>query len=521
MKVSKNSFDYIIVGAGASGCVLANRLSADPTVRVLVLEAGGSDKDPNIADIGGFVKLWGSDKDWNLKTIPQPGLLNREITINQGKVLGGSSSINAMMYVRGNSRNFDQWNSLGADGWSYEELLPLFKKLEDYSGGDWKFHNKDGELKIGDCPEPEMRAPEFLKAAAEIGYNEPHWDYNGARQENSAGYLQFHIDRNGKRESGATAFLHPVMDRENLVVITNTQVARVIIDDKKATGVAVIKDGKEEIFTATSEVILSAGALASPKILLLSGIGPKMHLEEIGIPVNADLPGVGHNLQDHLQLPVIFRSGKQLPNTSLLTGNVLFIRSRKNENAAPDIQINFTPSLPAPLKPLLPDFGGQICIFLAILVQPFSSGYVKLQSTDPYAPPLINPNYLQQEADLKALAIGVEVIRKIAGSPAFAELNQSEIAPGAADMEDFIRSQASTLWHPAGTCKMGQDAMAVVNPKLQVWGIKNLRVADASIMPNVTSGNTVASCFMIGEKAAALIMEDKVRGQITVSEKKY
>jgi choline dehydrogenase len=503
-----STYHYIIIGAGASGCVIANRLSANPAIKVLVLEAGDMDTNPDIADVGGFVKLWGSDNDWKLHTTPQSALLNREIVINQGKVLGGSSSINAMMYVRGNPANYNQWSALGAEGWSYKDVLPYFKCIENYNGEFAEYHGVDGELTIRDCPEDKMRSPEFLNAAAEAGYNGgPHWDYNAAKQENGAGLLQFHIDANGKRESGATAFLHPVMDRSNLTVLTGAHVTKIVIENDTARGVEFIKDNKTQICNVINEVILSAGALASPKILLLSGIGPSADLQQVGIDVKVNLPGVGKNLQDHLQLPIIFRTTENLPHTTLLTGNVLFIKTN-SDRVAPDMQINFTPSIPAPLAPLLPDFGGPVCIFLAILVQPQSTGELKLASNNPLDAPVINPGYLQNEEDIKALTTAVKVIRSIAGTEAFTKLNAGELAPGEADMDGFIRSQVSTLWHPAGTCRMGTDAMAVVDPKLKVRGIKKLRVADASVMPVVTSGNTVAACFMIGERASQMIKND-------------
>jgi choline dehydrogenase len=514
MTQANKEFHYILIGAGASGCIIANRLSAHPATQVLVLEAGGPDQDPNIADIGGFVRLWGSEVDWQLPTLPQAGLGNRAITINQGKVLGGSSSINAMMYVRGNPANFDDWAAAGAEGWAYEQVLPFFRKIEDYSGGDAAYHGRGGEISISDCPEEHMRSTEFLNAAWEAGYNAPLQDYNGPIQSDSAGYLQFHISKDNKRESSATAFLHPVRHRDNLTVLTGAQAKKIIFEGDTATGVEYVLDGQTFTAYASREVIVCAGALASPKLLLLSGIGPAAELQQAAIPVVKDLPGVGQNLQDHLQLPVIFQTTLDLPHTTLLTGNVLFVKTNPSATA-PDIQINFTPSLPAPLAPLLPDFGFPVCIFLAILVQPLSRGEVKIASPDFAAAPLINPNYLQHRADVEALAQAIAIIRKIAAQPSFRPLNAREILPAQAPLEEYIRSQSTTLWHPAGTCKMGKDKLAVVDARLKVHGLKKLRVADASVMPAVTSGNTVATCFMIGEKAAAMIREDNREEYIT------
>jgi len=503
-------FDYIVVGSGASGAVIANRLSVDPVIRVLVLEAGGSDQNPNVRDPGGFVQLWGSDLDWKFSTEVQNGMNGRQIVINQGKVLGGSTSINAMMYVRGNRRNFDMWNALGADGWGFDDVLPYFKKSEDYEGGASEFHGVGGPLTVRVCPDEVMRSEPFLQGATELGYDGPHWDYNGARQEDGAGLLQFHIRKDGRRASAASAFLEPVMSRANLTVMTGAEASRILFENGRARGVEYFRNGQRQQAEATREVVVSAGAFLSPKLLMLSGLGSANHLRSLGIPVVADLPGVGQNLQDHIQLPVVFRSKVDIPMTSLLTGNCLFVRTRAGMNAGPpDLQINFTPSVPKPLSPIL-NFGGPASIFLPILVQPFSVGEVKLRSANPQDAPMINPNYLSSDADVRALVHAVELCRAIAGTKAYSELNGGEIFPGpTTELTSFVRTQGSTLWHPAGTCKIGQDAQAVVDPRLRVHGVEGLRVADASVMPTVTSGNTVAACFMIGEKAADLILDGR------------
>ncbi len=500
-----STYDYVVIGSGAGGAAAANRLSADPGVRVLVLEAGGPDSDPNIPGVGGFVRLWGSALDWTLNTEAQPGLAGRQITINQGKVVGGGTAINAMMYVRGNRRNFDQWAAMGADGWGYADVLPTFKALEDYEGGASEYRGVGGPISVRDCPEAAMRSDEFLNSAVEAGFDGPRWDYNGARQENGAGFLQFHIGKDGQRCGAAAAFLDPVCDRMNLTLETEAEVARILIEGKRAVGVEYQQNGQRRQARAAREIILASGALQSPKLLMLSGVGPADALRKHNIPVVADLPGVGRNLQDHVQLPVVFRTKSERPSPELLTGNVLFTNTRKDApDAPPDLQLNFTPAVPRPLSAFL-NFGGPACIFLAILVQPKSVGEVSLRSADPQDPSVINPKYLQDPADYQTLASALRLIRDIAGTKAFADLNAGEIAPGAGDPEGFIRSQASTLWHPAGTCKIGRGPDAVVDPMLRVHGVQGLRVADASVMPTVPSGNTVASCFMIGARAADMI----------------
>ncbi|MCB0225424.1 MAG: GMC family oxidoreductase N-terminal domain-containing protein [Anaerolineae bacterium] len=507
MNMAKSSFDYIIIGAGAAGCVLANRLSSQAANKVLLLEAGETDTNEHIHQLGGFTQLWGSDVDWKFTTSEQKALNGRQILINQGKVIGGSSSINAMMHVRGNPRNFDCWREQGNEGWGYEDVLPYFKKIEDYDGGESPYHATGGPMSVRDCPDINARSEHFMNGAVEAGYDGPNWDYNGARQENGAGLLQFNITKDGQRHSAATAYLDPVRSRTNLTITTGAEVTKILIENGRTVGVEYNQAGETKQVYTDGEVIVCAGAFVSPKILMLSGIGPADQLQAHGIDIAVDLPGVGQNLQDHLQLPVIYRSNVELPTPTLLTGNVLFTSTKNGRpGSTPDLQLNFIPAAPAPLLPVLPDFGGPVCIFLPILVQPQSIGEVKLRSANPYEAPVINPNYLQAEADVQVFQRALEIIRTIAGATAFGDLNGGEIAPGAMELDEFIRANVSTLWHPAGTCKMGQDAMAVVSADLRVKGIDGLRVGDASVMPQVTSGNTHVPTLMIAEKLADMIL---------------
>lgn len=510
---AERTFDYIIIGGGSTGCVLANRLSVNQNTNVLMLEAGGPDTDPKIHTINTATELWGTDVDWQFFTEPQAGLNGRRILVNQGKVIGGGSSIHAMMYMRGNPRNFDLWNMLGNEGWSYADLLRYFKKSEDYEEGANEFHGVGGPMRVRKCPNPSPVAIAFLNAAMELGYAGPDWDFNGAWQEDGAGLVQFNITDDNQRCSAATAFLTPILNRPNLTVLTFATVTRVLFEGKRAIGVEYVQNGQTFRAKAKQEVILSTGTFLSPKLLMLSGIGPAEELRSFGIPVVADLPGVGQNLHDHLRLQVIYQSTREMPTLELLAEVALFTRSRSDmEAAAPDIQINFSASLPQ-LAP--PEFQatGPVSIFVPVLIQPQSRGYVRLRSVDPFDPPIINPNYLQMETDLQAYIKAIELCREIANTEAFAEFNDGEVAPGLdADLEQYIRKYAETIWHPVGTCRMGRDALAVVDPQLKVYGVEGLRVVDASVMPTVTSGNTNAACVMIGEKAADMILSARKVG---------
>jgi len=412
-----------------------------------------------------------------------------------------------MMYVRASPQDYDLWNASGADGWSYADVLPHLKAVEDFADGPSEFRGVGGGLKVRTGFDPNALSKPFLNAAVELGFEGPFGDYNGKRNDNVVGPLQFSIPPDGRRSSGVDAFLRPVLNRQNLTVEMQAPVARINIEGQRAVGATYLRDGQEQTVRAEREVIVSAGSFASPKLLMLSGIGPAEQLRAHGIPIQVDLPGVGQNLQDHLQLPVVYFSKIELPATKTLCGNILFHKTRPGmAMESPDLQMIFSPTVPGPLASVL-QFPSPVCIFIPILVRPFSRGEVRLRSASPLDLVIVDPHYLECDADVQTLVKGVELVRRLAATRAFAEVNGGEMVPGAdGDVENYVRTQCNTIWHPAGTCKMGQDALAVVDPQLRVRGVQGLRVADASIMPTVTAGNTNVPTTMIGDKAASMIL---------------
>lgn len=495
-------YDYLIVGAGSAGCVLANRLTEDPQTSVLVLEAGGKDDVPAIHDPAAFFSLLGTAVDWSYMTEEEPQLNNRKLPWPRGKVLGGSSSINAMSYARGNRSDYDRWQELGNAGWSYADVLPYFKKAEHRDKGSSDYTGRGGPLTVTDVPSVTPLTAAFLTAGEELGWARID-DYNGASQE-GFGTLQFTI-RQGKRESTATSYLHPVQNRPNLTVWTNTLVTRILFEGTRAVGLAYLHEGVEQQVRVNKEVILCGGAINSPQTLLLSGVGPADQLRALGIRVVVDLPGVGNNLQDHPIVAIVAATKPAFTEFGTASEGIGFVKTHP-VLSEPDLQLLMSPFIQSPL-PLEVKHG--YIIFLA-LVQPQSRGHLQLRSTDPREHPAIFANYFADPVDMQRLVEGVKVVRRLNQTQAFAPFYEQEVAPGQqvqseAELVEYIRNNVQTFYHPIGTCKMGHEKLAVVDEQLRVHGVEGLRVVDASIMPTIVNGNMNAPTIMIAEKISDLL----------------
>lgn len=532
-------YDYIVVGSGSAGAIVAARLVEDPDVTVLLLEAGGSDRTglvriPGMISIVHQVEQLKRKVDWGYHTVPQRGLDGRRITFTRGKVVGGSSSVNGMIYLRGNPQNYDDWATQGCDGWSYREILPFFKKLEDHQDGESEHHGVGGPIRVSRHPRDELSPVSlaFMDAVSRV-CGVPILDDFNAGNPSCASILQM-SSRDGVRSGTGEAYVQPSLSRANFELEMRALVRRVVIEGGRAVGVEYVQHGRPVVANAKREVILSGGAIGSPHILMLSGVGPADHLRQHGVDVKLDLPGVGSNLHDHLLVPLIYRSRTSLHRGTAahffggmlkeyLLGNTWFGRTVfeacafiKSDPSArlPDLQLHSLPwGYPAPNSdgPGRPQVDPGHCFsVLPTLLYPKSRGDVRLASADASDAPLIDPGYLNEENDLRFFLRAMRIVREICAHPSMSDHLVEELEPGTNRSSDEelvpeIRRRAGTVYHPVGTCKMGVDDMAVVDPRLRVRGIDGLRVADASIMPQITGGNTNAPTMMIGERAAAFI----------------
>jgi choline dehydrogenase len=527
-----SSFDFLVVGAGSSGCVLANRLSEDPTNSVCLIEAGPKDRSPWIHLPIGYAKtMWDPKLNWKFETEPDPGMNNRQIYWPRGKTLGGSSSINGLIFIRGQKEDYDLWRDLGAKGWGWDDVLPYFKKAEGNDRLGEPLHSKSGPLKASSIPKKHPLVEAFKKTANQLGVPNTE-DFNNLTQE-GVGYYQLTTHK-GLRCSTAAAYLKPIKKRQNLTILTNSQACKIIFEDKKAVGIEIIRDGVKSIVRANKEVILSAGAILSPQLLQLSGVGPAPLLREFNIPIVKDLPGVGENLQDHLQYRLIYELNQPISTNDQLSSwfgqlkmgldwllfrggplsiginqGGLFTRVMK-DSKTPDIQFHLA-TLSAEMA------GGKVHPFSGFTMsvcqlRPESRGYVRIQSADPLTPPKMFANYLSTQYDRDTSIAAIKYARKIAQTEPIRSLITREVKPNNPQSDEeileFCRNTGATIFHPTGTCQMGSDdnPMAVLDAELKVRGVEGLRVVDCSAMPTVPSGNTNWPAVMLAERASDLIL---------------
>lgn len=525
-------FDYIIVGAGSAGCVLANRLSADPSVRVLLLEAGSWDWHPLLRIPLGVGRIWGFDRfDWGYHTDPEPHAGGRRIETARGKVIGGSGSINAMGYIRGHRGDYDRWASYGLPGWSFEDVLPYFKRAETWEDGETPYRGGDGPIYVRRTKDIDPLYEAYIKAGTNAGHPFTD-DYNGAQQ-HGFGWAQWTI-RNGRRDSTARAYLHPALGRRNVAVTTGALAKRIMIEGNRAVGIELVQRNSEVSVRATREVILCAGSINTPQLLMLSGIGDPDHLREFGISPSVPLTGVGRNLQDHYSTGLVherreagpfvaatrfdrlvFNFARAYvagsgPATDVPSGFMAFV---KTDPALPKPDIQFLlrsgPSNAGPWFPGIKSAWRDAFVCRPVLLRPASRGRIQLRSADPTNPVRIQQNFLSDERDLPVLRAGLKLLREVAAQPVLDRFRGCEIGPGAeawsdTELDRYIRNAGATAHHPCGTCRMGVDKDAVVDANLRLHGIEGLRIADASVMPDLVGGNINAAVIMIAEKAADL-----------------
>jgi choline dehydrogenase len=527
--------DFIVIGAGSAGCAVAARLSEDAATRVLLLEAGGEDRNRWIHIPLGFGKTFADPSvNWCYETEPDPGAGDRRVFWPRGKVLGGSSSINGMVYIRGQAEDFDHWRQLGNTGWSFDDVLPYFRRSEHQTRGADRFHGADGPLCVSDVAQHPI-CEAFIAATAGLGFARND-DFNGASQD-GVGYHQT-TTRNGKRCSTAVGYLRPAMQRANLNVVTGALTEKILFDGRRAVGVTFRRHGELCSGRAAREVILCGGAVNSPQLLMLSGIGPQEHLAGFGIPVVHHLPGVGQSLQDHYSAAIKLRCKLPITVNDVMLSNArklkagleyymfhrgplsmisspaaLFARTRP-ELASPDIKCSISPFSAERPQDGLHRFSGFTMI--AYQLRPESRGQIKLKSPDPFDAPAVYPNYLATETDQRTIVAGLKLCRQILATPQMQSFIEAEFQPGSAvqsdeELLDYARRRGGTVYHPTSTCKMGNDPAAVVDPQLRVYGVDGLRVVDASIMPTVVSGNTNAATIMIGERAADMARRPAAR----------
>ena len=526
------AFDYIVVGAGSGGCPVASRLSENPNTRVLLLEAGPKDRNIWIHIPIGYYRNMVSPLSWGYNTEPDDGIAGRSILWPRGKVLGGSSAINGLVYVRGQKQDYDHWRQLGNEGWSYEEVLPFFKKSENQENGGDDYHGKGGPLQVSNIRDKREICDAFINAAEEIGIpRNP--DFNGADQEGVGNYQT--TSGNGRRCSAAVGYLRPIRNRPNLQVETDAMVLKLLFEGTRASGVSYRQHGQEKTARASGEIILAGGAINSPQLLQLSGVGPGSHLQALGIHVLYDNPGVGADLQDHYQIRTVLELNKRIsvnddvnnlarrawiglqyalfrrgPMT-FSAGHVGVFTKVLPESATPDAQVHFIPFSATKLGGDLHPYSGVTASVCQL--RPESRGEVMIASQNPFEHPKISPNYLSTDYDCRIMVEGLKMVRRITQAPAFAKYVVAERDPGDdcttdEDLLTYAREKGNTIFHPTSTCRMGSDPRAVVDSRLKVHGVQGLRIADCSVMPNVVSGNTNAPAIMIGEKCAHMILED-------------